>query len=65
LVTGTVKFFNNEEDRGLTSRDGGDTLVRYSNIQGSGCTSLEEGQRVEYRGAPGHQGDEAQNIRVI
>ena len=66
MVIGTVKFFNNEEDHGFTSRDeGDDAFVRYSNIQGSGCTSLEEGQRVDYHVALCRTGDEAQNVRVI
>jgi CspA family cold shock protein len=66
LVTGTVKFFINEKGYGFISRDeGDDVFVHYSNIQGSGYKSLEEGHHVGFDVAPGRQGDEAQNVRVI
>jgi CspA family cold shock protein len=66
LATGTVKFFINDKGYGFMSRDEGDDIfVHYSNIQGSGYKSLEEGQRVEFDIAPGRKGDEAQNVRVI
>ena len=66
MATGTVKFFNNEKGYGFISReDGDDVFVHYSNIQGSGYRSLEEGQRVEFDIAPGRKGEEAQNVRVI
>ena len=63
---GTVKFFNAEKGYGFISRDGGDDVfVHYSNIQGSGYRSLDEGQAVEFEVGPGRKGDEAQNVRVI
>ena len=65
-TTGTVKFFNNEKCYGFISREGGDDVfVHYSNIQGSGYRSLEEGQQVEFDIAPGRKGEEAQNVRVL
>jgi CspA family cold shock protein len=61
-----VKFFNNEKGYGFISReDGDDVFVHYSNIQGSGYRSLEEGQRVEFDIAPGRKGEEAQNVRLV
>jgi CspA family cold shock protein len=61
-----VKFFNSEKGFGFISReDGDDVFVHYSNIQGSGYRSLDEGQRVEFDVGPGRKGDEAQNVRVI
>jgi len=61
-----VKFFNNEKGYGFISReDGEDVFVHYSNIQGSGYRSLEEGQRVEFDVAPGRKGEEAQNVRLV
>lgn len=65
-ITGTVKFFNAEKGYGFISRDGGeDVFVHYSNIQGSGYRSLDEGQQVEFDVAPGRKGEEAQNVRVL
>ena len=66
VPTGTVKFFNAEKGYGFISREGGDDVfVHYSNIQGSGYRSLEEGQSVEFDVGPGRKGDEAQNVRAI
>jgi CspA family cold shock protein len=61
-----VKFFNAEKGFGFISREqGDDVFVHYSNIQGTGYRSLEEGQRVEFDIAPGRKGDEAQNVRLV
>jgi CspA family cold shock protein len=61
-----VKFFNNEKGFGFISREqGDDVFVHFSNIQGSGYKTLEEGQQVEFDVAPGRKGEEAQNVRPI
>jgi CspA family cold shock protein len=67
VTTGTVKFFNAEKGYGFISLEGGDkdVFVHYSNIQGNGYRTLEEGQKVEFEVAPGRKGDEAQNVRAI
>ncbi|CAN5630139.1 MAG: cold shock domain-containing protein [Actinomycetota bacterium] len=66
MATGTVKFFNAEKGYGFISREQGeDVFVHYSNIQGNGYRSLEEGQHVEFDVAPGRKGEEAQNVRAI
>ena len=66
MTQGTVKFFNSETGFGFISREGGDDVfVHYSNIQGDGYRSLDEGQRVEFDVGPGRKGDEAQNVRPI
>jgi len=66
VATGTVKFFNAEKGYGFISREQGeDVFVHYSNIEGRGYRSLEEGQKVEFDVAPGRKGEEAQNVRAI
>ena len=66
MATGTVKFFNNEKGYGFIKRDDGDDVfVHFSNIQGSGYRTLEEGQQVEFDVAPGRKGEEAQNVRAV
>lgn len=65
-MQGTVKFFNSEKGFGFISREGADDVfVHYSNIQGEGYKSLDEGQLVEFDVAPGRKGEEAQNVRAI
>ena len=66
VAQGTVKLFNAEKGFGFISREqGDDVFVHFSNIQGDGYKSLDEGQRVEFDVAPGKKGEEAQNVRVI
>jgi cold shock protein len=66
MATGTVKFFNAQKGYGFISREGGaDVFVHYSNIEGKGYRSLEEGQAVEFEIGPGRKGDEALNVKAI
>ena len=66
MATGTVKFFNNEKGYGFISREDGDAVfVHFSNIDGTGYKTLEEGQRVEFEIGPGRKGDEALGVRVV
>jgi CspA family cold shock protein len=66
VAQGTVKFFNADKGFGFISQEGGeDIFVHFSNIQGDGYKTLQEGQRVEFDTAAGRKGPEAQNVRVI
>ena len=65
MSTGTVKFFNAQKGYGfITPDDGGaDVFVHFSNIDGTGYRSLDEGQQVEFEVGPGRKGPEARNVR--
>ena len=66
MTKGTVKFFNTQKGYGFIEReDGDDVFVHYSNIDGDGFKSLEEGQEVEFEVGPGRKGDEALNVRAV
>ena len=67
MTTGTVKFFNSEKGFGFISREGADDVfVHYSNIQGDGYRSLDEGQRVEYELVAGRNGkSSAENLKLV
>jgi len=66
MATGTVKFFNNDKGYGfITQENGPDVFVHFSNIEGEGYKTLEEGQRVEFEVAPGRKGEEATGVRVV
>ena len=58
MAEGVVKWFSAEKGYGfITPDDGGkDLFVHFSEIQGSGYRSLDEGQRVNLRVAGGPQG---------
>jgi cold shock protein len=67
MAQGTVKWFNGEKGFGFIEQDGGcaDVFVHYSEIQGSGFRSLDEGQRVEFEIGQGQKGPQAQSVRAI
>lgn len=66
MAVGTVKFFNAEKGFGFISREGADDVfVHFSNIEGDGYKTLQEGQQVEFEVGPGRKGDEARNVRVL
>ncbi|MGH7902414.1 MAG: cold shock domain-containing protein [Thermodesulfobacteriota bacterium] len=60
---GTVKWFNSTKGFGFIERVNGiDVFVHYSEINGNGYRSLEEGQRVEFTVTEGQKGPQAQNV---
>ena len=66
MATGTIKFFNAQKGYGFISReDGADVFVHFSNIEGSGYRSLEEGQQVEFEIGQGRKGDEALKVKAL
>lgn len=65
-MQGTVKFFNTEKGFGFIAQEAGDDVfVHFSNIEGDGFKTLEEGQKVEFEIGEGRKGPEAQNVRVV
>ncbi|MCL1948911.1 MAG: cold-shock protein [Turicibacter sp.] len=63
MATGTVKWFNADKGFGFISQESGDDIfAHFSQIQGSGFKSLEEGQKVEFDIENGQRGPQAANI---
>ena len=64
MTQGSVKWFNGEKGFGFIEQDGGgpDVFVHYSEIQGSGFKSLDEGQRVEFEVTQGPKGPQAEQV---
>jgi CspA family cold shock protein len=67
MAQGSVKWFNGEKGFGFIAQDGGgpDVFVHYSEIQGTGFKTLDEGQRVEFEVGQGQKGPQAQSVRAI
>lgn len=64
MATGTVKWFNTEKGYGFLAPDDGAeyVFIHYTAIA-SGCCSLEEGQKVEFKIIQGVKGPQAENVR--
>ena len=63
---GTVKWFNAEKGYGFISQENGDDLfVHYSEIQGSGYRTLDEGVRVEFLITEGRKGKQASDVTLL
>ncbi|MBK1725146.1 cold-shock protein [Thiocystis violacea] len=63
VVSGTVKWFNDEKGYGFIEREGGkDVFVHYSAINGGGRRTLMEGQRVTMEVTQGPKGPQAENV---
>jgi CspA family cold shock protein len=67
MAEGTVKWFNADKGYGFIEREGGDDLfVHFSEIQGEGFKSLDEGQAVSFDESTGRNGKpQATNVRGL
>jgi CspA family cold shock protein len=67
MAEGKVKWFNADKGYGFIERDGGDDLfVHFSEIQGDGFKSLDEGASVSFTEATGQNGkQQATQVSVI
>ena len=61
---GTVKRFSQEKGYGFITPDNGgeDLFVHYTEIDGTGFRSLEEGEKVSYEAREGRKGLQATNV---
>ena len=65
-MTGKVKWFNSEKGFGFITTDNGeDIFVHYSQIQKDGFKTLEEGEDVSFEVVDGDKGPQATNIVVL
>jgi cold shock protein len=65
-MQGKVKWFNPEKGYGFIEvEDGQDVFVHYSEIQGEGFKTLDEGQAVEFEIVEGNRGPQAANVVKI
>ncbi len=63
MQKGTVKWFNETKGYGfITSEDGRDVFVHYSEIQSNGFKTIAEGQAVTFEIADGPKGPKATNV---
>ena len=63
---GSVKWFNAEKGFGfITSEEGKDLFVHFSEIQKEGFKTLEEGEKVTFDVKEGQKGPQAANVVVV
>ena len=63
MTVGTVKWFNESKGFGfIESEDGEDCFVHFSEIQGEGFKTLNEGQNVEFEKSMGQKGLQASKV---
>ncbi|MBE2269714.1 MAG: cold shock domain-containing protein [Anaerolinea sp.] len=65
-VRGVVKWFNGDKGYGfITPESGADLFVHYSEIQGAGFRTLNEGDKVEFTITEGKKGKQASGVIVV
>jgi CspA family cold shock protein len=64
MATGTVKWFNESKGFGFIEQESGeDVFVHFSEIQGEGFKTLNDGQAVEFEITQGPKGAQASNVQ--
>ena len=63
MPKGTIKWFNENKGFGfIQQEDGPDVFVHFSEIQGEGYKTLNEGDEVEFEITEGDKGPKAANV---
>ncbi|MHC4984970.1 MAG: cold-shock protein [Planctomycetota bacterium] len=63
MPTGKVKWFNNAKGYGfITTEEGKDAFVHYTDIDGEGFKVLDEGEQVEFEVTDGPKGAKATKV---
>jgi len=63
MPVGKVKWFNESKGYGfIESENGQDLFVHFSEIQGEGFKTLNEGQAVEFQETMGQKGPQASQV---
>jgi CspA family cold shock protein len=63
MSDGTVKWFDEKKGFGfISSADGPDIFVHYTNITGDGFRTLAEGDAVAFEVVKGEKGPKAENV---
>ena len=66
LVSGVVKWFNDDKGYGFIEREGGaDVFVHFRAINGTGRRTLKEGQKVTFEVTQGQKGPQAENVTPL
>lgn len=66
VVSGTVKWFNDDKGFGFIAQEGGqDVFVHHSAINGRGRKSLTEGQKITMQVNQGPKGLQAENVTPL
>ncbi|MDX2083691.1 MAG: cold shock domain-containing protein [Rickettsiales bacterium] len=66
LVSGKVKWFNDEKGFGFIEQENGkDVFVHYNSINGTGRKTLQQGQKVTMEVVDGKKGLQAENVTVV
>lgn len=66
LISGSVKWFNDEKGFGFIEREGGsDVFVHFRAINGTGRRTLHEGQKVTFEVTQGQKGPQAENVSIV
>jgi CspA family cold shock protein len=65
-MTGKVKWFNSEKGYGfITTENGEDLFVHYSQILKDGFKTLEENEAVTFDVVDGQKGPQAANVEAL